>query len=220
MTNYILGIFAKHSTIVDKNDLKDIASNVIQIIAFVLFAFTRIFLDGETFKYLSSLLILVIIFLFIYSLFVQFKKSSTIPDTIILDFEKPKNLTTLEEGNLTSVSIGGLKTENIYSIEDKEAKIKHHSLQIKNIGIAFFGMDFEYKTRNFIVEYQPTFKDGLTEGILENPSPSLRSNIDVKITQIEFDNDPHPVTVNMCGQTFQTELPYMLVHIEYSKLAN
>ena len=81
-------------------------------------------------------------------------------------------------------------------------------------------MDFEYKTRNFIVEYQPTFKDGLTKGILENPSPSLCSNIDVKITQIEFDNDPHPVTVNMCGQTFQTELPYMLVHIEYSKLAN
>ena len=220
MTNYILGIFAKRSKLVDKKDIKDIASNVIQIIAFVLFAFTRIFLDGETFKYLSLLLILVIIFLFIYSLFVQFKKSSTIPDTIILDFEKPENLTTLEEGNLTSVSIGGLKTENIYSLEDKEAKIKNHSLQIKNIGIAFRGMEFEYKTRNFIVEYQPTFKDGLTEGILENPSPSLRSNIDVKITQIEFDNNPHPVTVNMCGQTFQTELPYMLVHIEYSKLAN
>ena len=46
---------------------------------------------------------------------------------------------------------------------------------------------------------------------------SLLKDIDVKITQIEFDNNAHPVTINICNQIYQTELPYMLVHIEYSK---
>lgn len=74
---------------------------------------------------------------------------------------------------------------------------------------------FKYKTRNFIVEYQPTFKAGLTEESLKDAS--LSTGIDVRITQIEFDNNAHPVTINMCNQIYQTELPYMLVHIEYSK---
>lgn len=86
---------------------------------------------------------------------------------------------------------------------------------MKNIGIAFNGMEFKYKTRNFIVEYQPTYKDGLTEKSLKDSS--LLTDVDVKITQIEFDNNTHPVTINMCNQIYQIELPYMLVHIEYSK---
>lgn len=211
MTNYILGIFAKRSKLVDKKDIRDIASNAIQIISLVLLLITDIFLDGK----LSGLSLLVVIILFIYSLFIQFKKLSTIPNVAIVDFKRPENLTTLEEGNLTFLSIGGLDTGNIYSLKNKEAQIEHHTLQVKNIGIAFNGMEFKYKTRNFIVEYQPTFKDGLTEESLKDSS-SL-TNIDVKITQIEFDNNARPVTINMCNQIYQTELPYMLVHVEYSK---
>ena len=126
------------------------------------------------------------------------------------------------EGNFAFVSIGGLIVGEEYplfvtelGVNDKDTKIIHHSLQVKNIGFVFG--KFEYKTRNFIVEYQPIFKDGLTEENLKNPSAFSKV---VKITQIEFDNVSRPATVNMCGQTFQTELPYMLVHIEYSKLAN
>lgn len=68
------------------------------------------------------------------------------------------------------------------------------------------------------MEYEPIFKDGLTEDSLKNSS--LHSDIHVKITQIEFDNNVHPLTINMCNQIYQTELPYMLVHIEYSKSQN
>lgn len=211
MTNYILGIFAKRSKLVDKKDIKDIASNTIQIISLVLLLITDIFLDGK----LSGLSLLVVIILFIYSLFIQFKKLSTIPNVAIVDFKRPENLTTLEEGNLTSISIGGLDTGNIYSLKNKEAKIEYHTLQVKNIGIVFNGMEFKYKTRNFIVEYQPTFTDGLTEESLKDAS--LSTGVEVRITQIEFDNNAHPVTINMCNQIYQTELPYMLVHIEYSK---
>ena len=104
-----------------------------------------------------------------------------------------------------------------YSLNDKEVKTIKQSLQVKNIGILFktLSFDLEYKTRNFIVEHKLIFKDGLTEGILNNSSS--HSNVHVKITQVEFDNNAHPVTINMCNQTYQTELPYMLVHIEYSK---
>lgn len=211
MTNYILGIFAKRSKLVDKKDIRDIASNAIQIISLVLLLITDIFLDGK----LSGLSLLVVIILFIYSLFIQFKKLSTIPNVAIVDFKRPENLTTLEEGNLTSLSIGGLDKGNIYSLKNKETQIEYHTLQVKNIGIAFNGMEFKYKTRNFIVEYQPTFKGGLTEESLKDSS-SL-TDIDVKITQIEFDNNARPVTINMCNQIYQTELPYMLVHVEYSK---
>ena len=86
---------------------------------------------------------------------------------------------------------------------------------MKNIGIVLNRMEFKYKTRNFIVEYQPTFTDGLTEESLKDAS--LSTGVEVRITQIEFDNNAHPVTINMCNQIYQTELPYMLVHIEYSK---
>lgn len=57
MTNYILGIFAKRSKLVDKKDIKDIASNTIQIISLVLLLITDIFLDGK----LSGLSLLVVI---------------------------------------------------------------------------------------------------------------------------------------------------------------
>ena len=217
MTNYILGIFAKRSKLVDKKDIRDIAGSTMQLISLVLLVLNHIFLDGESFKTLSGLLLLVVIILFIYSIFIQFKKISTIPDATIIDFEKPENLTLLEKGNLTSISIGGMEVMKDYSLKDKEAKNIKHSLQVKNIGILFRTLDFdlEYKTRNFIVEHKLIFKDGLTEGILNNSSS--HSNVHVKITQVEFDNNAHPVTINMCNQTYQTELPYMLVHIEYSK---
>ena len=217
MTNYILGFFAKRSKLVDKKDIRDIAGNTMQLISLILLVLNHIFLDGEPFKTLSGLLLLVVIILFIYSIFIQFKKISTIPDATIIDFERPENLTLLEEGNLTSINIGGMEIMKDYSLEDKEVKTIQHSIQVKNISILFRGsyFDLEYKTRNFIVEHKLIFKDGLTEDSLKNSS--LHSDIHVKITQIEFDNNAHPVTINMCNQTYQTELPYMLVHIEYSK---
>lgn len=217
MTNYILGIFAKRSKLVDKKDIRDIAGNTMQLISLILLVLNHIFLDGEPFKTLSGLLLLVVIILFIYSVFIQFKKLSTIPDATIIDFERPENLTMLEEGNFTSINIGGMEIMKDYSLKDKEAKNIKHSLQVKNIGILFRTLDFdlEYKTRNFIVEHKLIFKDGLTDGILNDSSS--HSDVYVKITQVEFDNTAHPVTINMCNQTYQTELPYMLVHIEYSK---
>ena len=213
MTNYILGIFAKRSKLVDKKDMRDIAGSTIQLISLILLVLNHIFLDGESFKTLSGLLLLVVIILFVYSIFIQFKRLSTIPDATIIDFERPENLTLLEEGNLTSINIGGMEIM-------KEVKTIQHSLQVKNIGVLFRGsyFDLEYKTRNFIVEHKLIFKDGLTEGILNNSSS--HSDVHVKITQVEFDNTAHPVTINMCNQIYQTELPYMLVHIEYSKSQN
>ena len=68
---------------------------------------------------------------------------------------------------------------------------------------------------DIIFSVKINFKDGLTDGILNDSSS--HSDVYVKITQVEFDNTAHPVTINMCNQTYQTELPYMLVHIEYSK---
>ena len=217
MTNYILGIFAKRSKLVDKKDMRDIAGSTMQLISLILLVLNHIFLDGESFKTLSGLLLLVVIILFIYSIFIQFKKLSTIPDAVIIDFERPEKLAILEEGNLTSVRIGGMEIMKDYSLKDKEVKTIQHSLQVKNIGVLFRGshFDLEYKTRNFLVEHKLIFKDGLTEGILNDSSSHL--DVHVKITQIEFDNNAHPVTINMCNQTYQTELPYMLVHIEYSK---
>lgn len=217
MTNYILGIFAKRSKLVDKKDIRDIAGNTMQLISLILLVLNHIFLDGEPFKTLSGLLLLVVIILFIYSIFIQFKRLSTIPDATIIDFERPENLTELEEGNLTSINIGGMEIMKDYSLKDKEVKTIQHSLQVKNIGVLFRGsyFDLEYKTRNFLVEYKLIFKDGLTEGILDDSSS--HPDVHVKITQIEFDNNAHPVTINMCNQTYQTELPYMLVHVEYSK---
>lgn len=217
MTNYILGIFAKRSKLVDKKDMRDIAGSTMQLISLILLVLNHIFLDGEPFKTLSGLLLLVVIILFIYSIFIQFKRLSTIPDAIIIDFERPENLTELEEGNLTSINIGGMEIMKDYSLKDKEVKTIQHSLQVKNIGVLFRGsyFDLEYKTRNFLVEYKLIFKDGLTEGILDDSSS--HPDVHVKITQIEFDNNAHPVTINMCNQTYQTELPYMLVHVEYSK---
>ena len=217
MTNYILGIFAKRSKLVDKKDMRDIAGSTMQLISLVLLVLNHIFLDGESFKTLSGLLLLVVIILFIYSIFIQFKRLSTIPDATIIEFERPENLTLLEEGNLTSVNIGSMEIMKDYSLEDKEVKTIQHSLQVKNIGVLFRGsyFDLEYKTRNFLVEHKLIFKDGLTEGILNDSSS--HSDVHVKITQVEFDNTAHPVTINMCNQTYQTELPYMLVHIEYSK---
>ena len=220
MTNYILGIFAKRSKLVDKKDMRDIAGSTIQLISLILLVLNHIFLDGESFKTLSGLLLLVVIILFVYSIFIQFKRLSTIPDATIIDFERPENLTLLEEGNLTSINIGGMEIMKDYSFEDKEVKTIQHSLQVKNIGVLFRGsyFDLEYKTRNFIVEHKLIFKDGLTDGILNNSSS--HSDVHVKITQVEFDNTAHPVTINMCNQIYQTELPYMLVHIEYSKSQN
>lgn len=217
MTNFILGVFAKRSKLVDKKDMRDITGSTIQLISLILLVLNHIFLDGESFKTLSGLLLLVVIILFIYSIFIQFKRLSTIPDATIIDFERPENLTELEEGNLTSINIGGMEIMKNYSLNDKEVKTIKQSLQVKNIGILFktLSFDLEYKTRNFIVEHKLIFKDGLTEGILNNSSS--HSNVHVKITQVEFDNNAHPVTINMCNQTYQTELPYMLVHIEYSK---
>lgn len=217
MTNYILGIFAKRSKLVDKKDIRDIAGNTMQLISLVLLVLNHIFLDGEPFKTLSGLLLLVVIILFIYSIFIQFKKISTIPDVTIIDFERPEILTVLEKGNLTSINIGGMEVMKDYSLKDKEVKNIKHSLQLKNIGILFktLNFDLEYKTRNFLVEHKLIFKDGLTDGILNDSSS--HSDVYVKITQAEFDNTAHPVTINMCNQTYQTELPYMLVHIEYSK---
>ena len=217
MTNYILGFFAKRAKFVDKKDMRDIAGSTMQLISLILLVLNHIFLDGEPFKTLSGLLLLVVIILFIYSIFIQFKRLSTIPDTTIIDFQRPGNLTELEEGNLTSINIGGMEVMKDYSLKDKEVKTIKHSLQVKNIGVLFRGsyFDLEYKTRNFLVEYKLIFKDGLTEGIL-NDSSSY-SDVHVKITQVEFDNTARPVTINMCNQTYQTELPYMLVHIEYSK---
>jgi hypothetical protein len=217
MTNFILGIFAKRSKLVDKKDMRDIAGSTIQLISLILLVLNHIFLDGEPFKTLSGLLLLVVIILFVYSVFIQFKKLSTIPDATIIDFERPESLTVLEEGNLTSINVGGMEVMKNYSLNDKEVKTIKQSLQVKNIGILFktLSFDLEYKTRNFIVEHKLIFKDGLTEGILNNSSS--HSNVHVKITQVEFDNNAHPVTINMCNQTYQTELPYMLVHIEYSK---
>ena len=213
MTNYILGIFAKRSKLVDKKDMRDIAGGTMQLMSLVLLVLNHIFLDGEPFKTLSSLLLLVVIILFIYSVFIQFKKLSTIPDATIIDFERPENLTMLEEGNFTSINIGGMEIMKDYSLKDKEAKNIKHSLQVKNIGVLFKGsyFDLEYKTRNFIVEHKLIFKDGILN------DSSSHSDVYVKITQVEFDNTAHPVTINMCNQTYQTELPYMLVHIEYSK---
>ena len=186
-------------------------------ISLILLVLNHIFLDGEPFKTLSGLLLLVVIILFIYSVFIQFKKLSTIPDATIIDFERPESLTVLEEGNLTSINIGGMEVMEDYSLKDKEAKTIKQSLQVKNIGILFrtLNFDLEYKTRNFLVEHRLIFKDGLTEGILNDSSS--HSDVHVKITQVEFDNNAHPVTINMCNQTYQTELPYMLIHIEYSK---
>lgn len=217
MTNYILGIFAKRSKLVDKKDMRDIAGSTMQLISLILLVLNHIFLDGEPFKTLSGLLLLVVIILFIYSIFIQFKRLSTIPDAIIIDFERPESLTVLEEGNLTSINIGGMEVMKDYSLKDKEAKNIKHSLQVKNIGILFktLNFDLEYKTQNFLVEHKPIFKDGLTKGILNDSSS--HPDVHVKITQVEFDNTAHPVTINMCNQTYQTELPYMLVHIEYSK---
>lgn len=217
MTNFILGVFAKRSKLVDKKDMRDITGSTIQLISLILLVLNHIFLDGESFKTLSGLLLLVVIILFIYSIFIQFKRLSTIPDATIIDFERPENLTELEEGNLTSINIGGMEIMKDYSLKDKEVKTIQHSLQVKNIGVLFRGsyFDLEYKTRNFLVEYKLIFKDGLTEGILDDSSS--HPDVHVKITQIEFDNNAHPVTINMCNQTYQTELPYMLVHIEYSK---
>lgn len=217
MTNYILGIFAKRSKLVDKKDIRDIVGSTMQLISLVLLVLNHIFLDGESFKTLSGLLLLVVIILFIYSIFIQFKKISTIPDVTIIDFERPENLTMLEKGNFTSINIGGIEIMKDYSLKDKEVKTIKHSLQVKNIGILFktLNFDLEYKTRNFLVEHKLIFKDGLTEGILNDSSS--HSDVYVKITQVEFDNNAHPVTINMCNQTYQTELPYMLVHIEYSK---
>lgn len=217
MTNFILGIFAKRSKLVDKKDMRDITGSTIQLISLILLVLNHIFLDGESFKTLSGLLLLVVIILFIYSIFIQFKRLSTIPDATIIDFERPENLTELEEGNLTSINIGGMEIMKDYSLKDKEVKTIQHSLQVKNIGVLFRGsyFDLEYKTRNFLVEYKLIFKDGLTEGILDDSSS--HPDVHVKITQIEFDNNAHPVTINMCNQTYQTELPYMLVHVEYSK---
>lgn len=217
MTNYILGIFAKRSKLVDKKDIRDIAGNTIQLISLILLVLNHIFLDGESFKTLSGLLLLVVIILFIYSIFIQFKRLSTIPDATIIDFERPENLTMLEEGNLTSINIGGMEIMKNYSLKNKEVKNIKQSLQIKNIGVLFRGsyFDLEYKTQNFIVEHKLIFKNGLTEGILSDSSS--HSDVHVKITQVEFDNNARPVTINMCNQTYQTELPYMLVHIEYSK---
>ena len=217
MTNFILGIFAKRSKLVDKKDMRDIAGSTIQLISLILLVLNHIFLDGEPFKTLSGLLLLVVIILFIYSIFIQFKRLSTIPDATIIDFERPENLTMLEEGNFTSINIGGMEIMKDYSLKDKEAKTIKQSLQVKNIGILFRTLDFdlEYKTRNFIVEHKLIFKDGLTEGILNDLSS--HPDVHVKITQVEFDNTAHPATINMCNQTYQTELPYMLVHIEYSK---
>ena len=222
MINYILGIFAKHLKSVDKKDVKSIASSSLCSLALVLLLINNLFFHDKSFSFLSGILTLAIMFISIFSLFILFKKISTISDIEIVSFERPDNLTKMIEGNFAFVSIGGLIVGEEYplfvselGINDKDTKIIHHSLQVKNIGFVF--EKFEYKTRNFIVEYQPIFKDGLTEENLKNPS--VFSKV-VKITQIEFDNVSHPVTVNMCGQTFQTELPYMLVHIEYSKLAN
>lgn len=217
MTNFILGVFAKRSKLVDKKDMRDITGSTIQLISLILLVLNHIFLDGESFKTLSGLLLLVVIILFIYSIFIQFKRLSTIPDATIIDFERPENLTELEEGNLTSINIGGMEIMKDYSLKDKEVKTIQHSLQVKNIGVLFRGsyFDLEYKTRNFLVEYKLIFKDGLTEGILDDSSS--HPDVHVKITQIEFDNNAHPVTINMCNQTYQTELPYMLVHVEYSK---
>ena len=217
MTNYILGIFAKRSKLVDKKDIRDIAGNTMQLISLILLVLNHIFLDGEPFKTLSGLLLLVVIILFIYSIFIQFKRLSTIPDATIIEFERPENLTLLEEGNLTSVSIGSMEIMKDYSLEDKEVKTIKQLLQVKNIGVLFktLNFDLEYKTQNFLVEHKLIFKDGLTEGILNDSSS--HSDVHVKITQVEFDNTAHPVTINMCNQTYQAELPYMLVHIEYSK---
>lgn len=217
MTNFILGVFAKRSKLVDKKDMRDITGSTIQLISLILLVLNHIFLDGESFKTLSGLLLLVVIILFIYSIFIQFKRLSTIPDATIIDFERPENLTELEEGNLTSINIGGMEIMKDCSLKDKEVKTIQHSLQVKNIGVLFRGsyFDLEYKTRNFLVEYKLIFKDGLTEGILDDSSS--HPDVHVKITQIEFDNNAHPVTINMCNQTYQTELPYMLVHVEYSK---
>ena len=217
MTNFILGVFAKRSKLVDKKDMRDITGSTIQLISLILLVLNHIILDGESFKTLSGLLLLVVIILFIYSIFIQFKRLSTIPDATIIDFERPENLTELEEGNLTSINIGGMEIMKDYSLKDKEVKTIQHSLQVKNIGVLFRGsyFDLEYKTRNFLVEYKLIFKDGLTEGILDDSSS--HPDVHVKITQIEFDNNAHPVTINMCNQTYQTELPYMLVHVEYSK---
>lgn len=122
MTNYILGIFAKRSKLVDKKDMRDIAGGTMQLMSLVLLVLNHIFLDGEPFKTLSSLLLLVVIILFIYSVFIQFKKLSTIPDATIIDFERPENLTMLEEGNFTSINIGGMEIMKDYSLKDKEAK--------------------------------------------------------------------------------------------------
>lgn len=217
MTNYILGIFAKRSKLVDKKDIRDITGSTMQSISLILLVLNHIFLDGESFKTLSGLLLLVVIILFIYSIFIQFKKISTIPDATIIDFERPESLTVLEEGNLTSINIGGMEVMKNYSLKDKEAKTIKQSLQVKNIGVLFKGLSFdlEYKTQNFLVEHRLIFKDGLTEGILNDSSS--HSDVHVEIIQVEFDNNAHPVTINMCNQTYQTELPYMLVHIEYSK---
>jgi len=217
MTNYILGIFAKRSKLVDKKDMRDIAGGTMQLMSLVLLVLNHIFLDGEPFKTLSGLLLLVVIILFIYSIFIQFKRLSTIPDATIIEFERPENLTLLEEGNLTSVSIGSMEIMKDYSLEDKEVKTIKQLLQVKNIGVLFktLNFDLEYKTQNFLVEHKLIFKDGLTEGILNDSSS--HSDVHVKITQVEFDNTAHPVTINMCNQTYQAELPYMLVHIEYSK---
>ena len=220
MTNFILGIFAKRSKLVDKKDMRDITGSTIQLISLILLVLNHIFLDGESFKTLNGWLLLVVIILFVYSIFIQFKRLSTIPDVKIVDFTRPENLTTLEEGNLTYISIDRLVIGKDYSLEDKETKTISHSLQVKNICVLFRELyfDLEYKTRNFIVEYEPIFKDGLTEDSLKNSS--LHSDIHVKITQIEFDNNVHPLTINMCNQIYQTELPYMLVHIEYSQSQN
>ena len=220
MTNYILGIFAKRLKLVDKKDIKEIASSSVYPLALVLFLVNDLFFHDKSFSFLSGILTLVIIFISIFSLFILFKKISTIPDFEIVSFERSDNLTKLTEGNFVSVSIGGLVVGETYplyisglGINDKDTKIIHHSSHVKKIGFVF--EEFEYKTQNFIVEYQPIFTDGLTEENLKNPS--VFSKVDVKITQVEFDNVSRPLTVNMCNQTYQTELPYILVHVEYSE---
>ena len=64
MTNYILGFFAKRSKLVDKKDMRDIAGSTMQLISLILLVLNHIFLDGEPFKTLSGLLLLVVIISF------------------------------------------------------------------------------------------------------------------------------------------------------------